>query len=70
MAAVNEREVQPSFDRLWHYCLEEKGRIQSRFGPPPEKDHALAAKAMKGRIFPSTRIMVRNLKVSTFINLS
>ena len=52
MASVNGREVQPNFERLWHDCLEEEGRIQSRSGPPLEKDHALAAKAMKRKNIP------------------
>ena len=51
MAAVNGRGVQPSFDRLWHDCLEE-GRIQSRAGPPTENDHALVAQTKKGKRFP------------------
>ena len=51
LASVNGREVQPNFERLWHDCLEE-GRIHSRSGPPPEKDHALATKAMKGKNIP------------------
>ena len=44
LASVNGRENQPSFDRLWHDYLEEKGRIQSMVGPHTEKDHALATK--------------------------
>ena len=49
LATVNGREVQPNFERLWHNCLEEEGRIQSRAGSPPEKDHALATKTKKGK---------------------
>ena len=52
---INGREVQPSFDRLWHDYLEDEGRIHSRFGPTTEKDHALAAKTKKGKRFPSTQ---------------
>ena len=52
LAIVNIREAQQSFDRLWHDCLEEEGRIQSRYGPPTEKVHALVSKAKKGKIFP------------------
>ena len=55
MAAVNGREVQPSFDRLWHDCLEEEGRIQSRSGPPTIKDNALASKTKKGNRFPQQK---------------
>ena len=27
LAAINGRGVQPSFDRLWHDCLQEERRI-------------------------------------------
>jgi hypothetical protein len=30
LALVNGREAQPNFDRLWHDCLEEEGRLKSR----------------------------------------
>jgi hypothetical protein len=30
LSLVNEREVQPNFERLWHDCLEEEGRLKSR----------------------------------------
>jgi hypothetical protein len=44
LASVNGRESQPNFERLWHDCLEEEGRINSRYDYPIVKDHALAAK--------------------------
>ena len=50
MVVLNRREVQLKFDRLWHDCLEEEGRIQSRSGPPTKKDHKKAAKTKKGKI--------------------
>ena len=52
MASINGREVQPNFERLWHDCSDKEGRIQSRCGPPLEKDHALVAKTKKGKNFP------------------
>ena len=48
LVLVNGREVLPNFERLWHDCLKEEGRIQSRPAPPPKKDHAPTIKAMKG----------------------
>ena len=30
LVAVSGRESQPNFDGIWHDCLEEKGRIQSK----------------------------------------
>ena len=30
LAVVSGRKTQPNFDRLWHDCLEEDGRLQSR----------------------------------------
>jgi hypothetical protein len=30
MAGINARENQPDFERLWHDCLQEEGRIQSQ----------------------------------------
>ena len=30
LAIVSGRETQPNFDRLWHDCLEEEGRIHNR----------------------------------------
>ena len=47
LASVNGREVQPNFERLWHDCLDEESRIQSRSGPPPDKNQALVVKTKK-----------------------
>ena len=49
MASLNRREVQPNFERLWHACLDEESRIQSRSVPPPEKNQALVVKTKKGK---------------------
>ena len=41
------RENQPDFQRLWHNCLQEEGRIQIKSGPPKEDHAALATKFSK-----------------------
>ena len=48
---MNGREVQPSFERLWHDCMQEEGRIQGRNGLVKEENVALAAKTKKGKKF-------------------
>jgi len=55
LASVNGREIQPNFERMWHDCLEEEGRIQSRIGSSTERDYSLAAKTKKGRRFPQCK---------------
>ena len=45
--AVSGRENQPSFDRLWHDCLEEEGRVQSKATGTKEGNLALIAKTRK-----------------------
>ena len=45
------REVQPNFERLWHDCLEEEGRIQSRNGGAKEGSLSLTAKTKKSYKF-------------------
>ena len=47
LVAVSGRESQPNFDRLWHDCLEEKGRIQSKTNSSKEGNLALTAKTKK-----------------------
>ena len=47
MAAVGGRESQPNFDRLWHDCLEEEGRIQSITNGAKEGNLALTTKTRK-----------------------
>ena len=49
MVSINGREVQLNFERLWHDCLDEESSIQSRSGPPPDKDQALVVKTKKGK---------------------
>jgi hypothetical protein len=51
LARINARENQPDFERLWHDCLQEEGRIQSRNGTSKEENLALAARTRKGRRF-------------------
>ena len=41
------RENQRDFQRLWHDCLQEEGRIQNKSGPPQEDHAALAARFSK-----------------------
>jgi hypothetical protein len=52
LSSVNGREVQLNFERSWHDCLEEEGRIKSRNEPSTVKDHALSAKAKTWKRFP------------------
>lgn len=52
LSSVNGREVQPNFERFWHDCLEEEGKIKSKGEPSTVKDHALSAKAKKWKRFP------------------
>jgi hypothetical protein len=53
--SVNGREAQPNFDRLWHDCLEEEGRLKSRNEHSILRDHALSAKAKKWKKFPQSK---------------
>jgi hypothetical protein len=53
LAGINARENQPDFERLWHDCLQEEGRIQSRNGPSKEENLALTARTRRGKIFTS-----------------
>ena len=47
LSSVTRRENQPDFQRLWHDCLQEEGRIQIKSGPPKEDHAALATKFSK-----------------------
>jgi hypothetical protein len=51
LVGINARENQPDFERLWHDCLREEGRIQSRNGTSKEENLALAARTRRGRRF-------------------
>jgi hypothetical protein len=48
LSSVNGRQIQPTFERLWHDCLQEESRMATRNEPPKEEQTALAAK-FKGR---------------------
>ena len=37
LASINGRGDQPNFERLWHDCLDQESRIQSRSGPHPKR---------------------------------
>jgi hypothetical protein len=62
LSSVNGREVQPNFERLWHDCLEEEGRLKSRNEPSTVKDHALSVKAKKWKRFPQYKDKGKKLK--------
>ena len=47
LAVVSGRETQRNFDKLWHDCLEEEGRIQSRANGAKEGNLALTTKTKK-----------------------
>ena len=42
LSIVNGREVQPSFERLWHDYIQEEIQIQGRNGPIKEENISLA----------------------------
>jgi hypothetical protein len=48
---INARENQPDSERLWHDCLQEEGRIQSRNGTSKEENLALTTRTRRGRRF-------------------
>lgn len=49
LVAVNGHEVEPTFERLWHNCLQEENRIKTRIGPSHEENLALTANMKKGK---------------------
>jgi hypothetical protein len=55
LASVNGREAQPNFERLWHDCLEEEGRLKSRNEHSTIRDHALLVKAKRWKKFPQRK---------------
>lgn len=55
LSGVNSRETQPDFERLWHDCFQEEGRIQSRIDSSKEENVALTTKKKKGKRFPSRK---------------
>ena len=67
LSVVNGREVQPNFERLWHDCLQEEGRMQSKNGGSKEGNRALAVKTKERKKSSIKRTRLRSLKVSTLI---
>jgi hypothetical protein len=55
LASVNGREAQPNFERLWHDCLEEEGRLKRRNELSTVRDPALSAKAKRWKEFPQPK---------------
>ena len=51
LSSVNGREVHPSFERLWHGCMQEESQIQARNSPIKEENVAPIAKIKKGKKF-------------------
>ena len=49
LASVNGRESQPTFERLWHDCLQDEGHMTSRSGTATDDTVALATKTRRGR---------------------
>jgi hypothetical protein len=52
LSGINARETQPNFERMWHDCLQEEGRIQCRTDPSKEDNIALTTRTKKGIRFP------------------
>ena len=48
LSSVSGSKIQPTFERLWHDCLQEERRMPTKNEPPKEEHTALAAK-FKGR---------------------
>ena len=49
VSGINSRETQPDFERLWHDCLHEEGRIQCKIGSSKEENVALTTNTKKGK---------------------
>ena len=64
LVAVNHHEVKPNFEILWHYCLQEEGRIQTSVSPSREENLALAANTKKGNEIISLIIRIKKMKTS------
>jgi hypothetical protein len=52
LSSIKGREVKPNFERLWHDCLKEEGRLKSKNEPSTVRDHALSIKAKRWKKFP------------------
>jgi hypothetical protein len=48
LSSVSGREIQPTFERLWHDCLQEESRTATRSEPSKEEHSALASR-FKGK---------------------
>jgi hypothetical protein len=48
LSSVSGREIQPTFERLWHDCLQEESRTATRSEPTKEEHSALASR-FKGK---------------------
>jgi hypothetical protein len=48
LCSVSGREIQPTFERLWHDCLQEENHSSTRRGPTKEEHLALASR-FKGK---------------------
>ena len=55
LAGINAHENLLDFERLWHDCLQEEGRIQSRNGPSKEENLALTTRTRRGKRFTSQK---------------
>jgi hypothetical protein len=55
LASINGREAQPNFERLWHDCLEEEGRLKRKSEHSIVRDHVLSAKAKTWKKFPQPK---------------
>jgi hypothetical protein len=66
LASVNGRETQPNFERLWHDCLQEEGRMTTRSGPSTEENVALAAKTRRGKKTSSQKNFHKNFQKDKF----
>ena len=47
MASISGRENQPNFERLWHDCLEEEGRVSGKVTGTKKGNLSLTAKTKK-----------------------
>jgi hypothetical protein len=48
LSSVSGREIQPTFDRLWHDCLQEDSHTASKSEPTKEDNSSLASR-FKGK---------------------
>jgi hypothetical protein len=48
LSSVSGREIYPTFERLWHDCLQEESRTTTR-SEPTKKEHSALASRFKGK---------------------